>query len=98
MPHAFVEDVPANEEMYEKVRALRPDTVPGLIVHVAIKRDGGLRYFDVWESEADWVRFRNDHIEPAVDEVLASYGIPHDHSLVSTEVVDVVDRWRGERC
>ena len=27
--------------------------------------------------------------EPAVEEVLASYGLPHDHTLVKLEVIDV---------
>jgi hypothetical protein len=97
MTYGFIQDVPANEEMYQKVRALLPATAPGLIVHVAIQRDGGLRYIDVWETEADWVRFRDEHVEPSVDEVLASYGIPHDHSLVSTDVVGVVDVWCDRR-
>lgn len=34
------------------------------------------------------------HVEPAVDQVLASYGIPHDHSMVTTERIDVIDIWR----
>jgi hypothetical protein len=97
MPYAFVQDVPANEEIYEKIRALLPTDAPGLIAHVAIKRAEGLRYVDVWDSEADWERFRIEHAEPAVDQVLASYGIPHDHSLVRTEVIDVIDVWCGER-
>ena len=29
--------------------------------------------------------------EPAVEKVLASYGLPHDHTLVKLEVIDV---WR----
>jgi hypothetical protein len=26
-----------------------------------------------------------------VDQVLTSYGIPHDHSMVTTEPIDVID-------
>jgi hypothetical protein len=95
MPYAFIQDVPANEEMYAKVRALLPSEAPGLVAHVVIKREGGLRYVDVWASEAAWEQFRVAHVEPAVDEVLASYGIPHDHSLVTTEAVEVIDVWCG---
>jgi|SRR5262245_7855602 len=95
MPYAFIQDVPANEEMYAKVRALLPTEAPGLVAHLAIKREGGLRYVDVWDSEAAWEQFRLAHVEPAVEEVLASYGIPHDHSLVTTEPIEVVDVWCG---
>jgi hypothetical protein len=86
---------PANEEIYGKVRALLPEDAPGLQAHIVIKRDGGLRYVDVWDEEASWLAFRDAHVEPAVDEVLASYGIPHDHSMVTTEPIDVIDVWCG---
>ena len=96
MPYAFTQDVPANEEIYSKVRALLPDDPPGLQAHIVIKHDGGLRYVDVWDDEASWVAFRDTHVEPAVDQVLGSYGIPHDHSMVTTELIDVIDVWCGQ--
>lgn len=95
MSHAFIQDVPATEEIYGRVRALLPEDAPGLQAHIVIKRDGGLRYVDVWEDEASWLAFRDAHVEPAVDKVLASYGIPHDHSMVTTEPIDVIDVWTG---
>jgi hypothetical protein len=33
--------------------------------------------------------------EPAVEEVLAGYGLPHDHSLVRLEEIEVIDVWQG---
>lgn len=95
MSYAFIQDVPANEEIYGEVRALLPQAAPGLQVHVAIKVDGGLRYVDVWDDEASWLAFRDAHVEPTVDQVLGSYGIPHDHSMVTTEPIDVIDVWFG---
>ncbi len=95
MAYGFIQDVPSNEEIYGKIRALLPDEAPGLQAHIVIKRDGGLRYVDVWDDEASWVAFRDTHVEPAVDQVLASYGIPHDHSLVTIEPIDVLDVWYG---
>ena len=95
MPYAFIQDVPANEEIYGKVRALLPEDAPGLQAHIVIKREAGLRYVDVWDDEASWLAFRDAHVEPAVDEVLASYGIPHDHSMVTTERIDVLEVWTG---
>ena len=50
---------------------------------------------DVWNSEAEWERFQADELEPAVGRVLAGYGLPHDHSLVSFEQIDVIDTWLG---
>jgi hypothetical protein len=93
MPYAFIQDVPANEEIYGTVRARLPEDAPGLQAHIVIKRDGGLRYVDVWDDEASWLALRDAYVEPAVDQVLASYGIPHDHSMVTTEPIDVIDVW-----
>jgi hypothetical protein len=97
MPYAFVQDVPANEHIYGQITARLGDEPPkGLVVHLAMKREGGLRYVDVWETQADWERFRDDRLEIVVGDVLAGYGIPHDHSLVSTEDVDVIHTWFGD--
>jgi hypothetical protein len=96
MSFAFVQDVPANETMYAQIKELLPDAAPaGLVVHLAVKREGGLRYIDVWETEAHWDAFRNDHVEPAVEKVLAGYGIPHTHDDVVFDSLDVVDVWLG---
>jgi hypothetical protein len=96
MPYAFIQDVPADEEIYGDVRAQLGDVPPkGLVAHVAIKRERGLRYVDVWETRADWQRFREECLEPAVGKALASRGIPHDHSLVTFEDIEVIDTWLG---
>lgn len=95
MTYAFTYDVPANAEMYGKIRALLPEQAPaGLITHVVIEQEAGLRYVDVWESEAAWKRFMDETGEPAVEEVLASYGLPHDHTLVKLEEISVIDVWQ----
>jgi hypothetical protein len=96
MPYAIVQDVPANDEIYAKIRARLGDEPPaGLITHVVIRRDGGLRYVDVWETRQQYRTFMDGTVEPVVTEVLAGYGLPHDHSLVTTEEVEVIDVWQG---
>jgi hypothetical protein len=97
MTYAFIQDVPADREMYAKIRAKLPTAAPaGLITHVVIEQESGLRYVDVWATEEDWTRFRDDFVEPAVTEVLVSYGLPHDHSIVISNDVTVIDTWIGE--
>ncbi len=51
--YAFTQDVPIGEEMYAKIRAnLGTEPLPGLLVHIVVRREGGLlRYIDVWESK-----------------------------------------------
>jgi len=96
MTYAFIQDVPADEAMYEQVRTLIGAEVPkGLVSHVVLRRERGLRYIDVWESQADWEQFRDERAEPAVGKVLASLGLPHDHSMVTFEEIDVIDTWLG---
>jgi hypothetical protein len=54
---------------YEQVtQALNVDADPpsGLIVHAAGEVDGKWRSVDVWESEADYNRFREERLMPAV--------------------------------
>jgi hypothetical protein len=94
MAYAFVQDVPADERLYREIRVeLGEDRPDGLVAHLVFKREGGLRYVDLWDSQADWERFRDERAEPAVDRVLGRYGIPHDHSLVTFERLELVDTW-----
>lgn len=96
MTYAFIQDVPADRKLYGEIKEKLPTEAPaGLIAHVVIEREGGLRYVDVWESEAHWDHFRWDCVEPAVAEVLGRYGIDHDHSLVTIDEVEVIDTWLG---
>jgi hypothetical protein len=96
MPYAFIYDVPATEAIYRDIKASLGDEPPaGLIVHLAMKRDKGLRYVDVWATEADWDRFRTEQADPAVASALASRGIPMDPSLTDFQAVEVIDTWLG---
>jgi len=96
MPYAFIHDVPANEQIYREIRTLLPNgTPPGLLSHVAILRDEGLRYVDVWSTEQDWIRFRDETLAPTVEKVLAEHGVPHDESVTTFEEVNVIDVWQG---
>src|SRR5687767_4201889 len=98
MTYAFIHDVPADEHLYGQVRTKLGDVAPdGLVAHVVYKHEGGLRYVDVWESRADWDRFREERVDPAVGEVLAGLGIPHDETQATYEDIDVIDCWIGDR-
>ncbi len=97
MSYAFIQDVPANAEIYRLIKDRLGETPPpGMIAHLAIVRDGGLRYVDVWETEEAWVDFRDRCVEPAVKAVLDGFGIPHDHTMVVFEPIEVIDAWLGE--
>lgn len=70
MPYAFVEDIAASWEHYQRfAAALEGPTPEGLILHAAGPTDEGFRIIGVWESEDAWQRFRNDRLDPAAEDV-----------------------------
>jgi hypothetical protein len=96
MTYAFIQDVPIDQATYEKVRAGLGDATPkGLISHLVITQESGLRYIDVWETREDWDRFHVDRLQAVVDGVLAEQGITADRSLVRREEIEVIDTWLG---
>ena len=72
MPYAFCQDVPIDAAFYRRITDGLGSAVPrGLIVHLAIERPkGGLRYFDVWESQEDAERFTEERLHPVVHGLL----------------------------
>lgn len=92
MPHAYYYDVPSTPEMYRAVIAemgAAPRT--GMISHLVVRYDQGLRHFGVWESRADWEQYRDSVVRPAVARVLSRAGIaepplPEEHQLEIVEV------------
>ncbi len=97
MTYACHYDVPAGPELYRQVRAAMGDEpVEGLVVHLVTNNDGGgLRHFSVWESQGDWERFRQNRVEPAVQQVFTAAGRPAPPRPVETEM-EVVDLQVGE--
>lgn len=99
MPYAFTLDVPIDAAMYARIKqGLGDDPPKGLISHVAVEReDGGLRYIDLWESEADWDRFAEERLHPVVHPLLAEvFGDQFPPEPARTEL-PVVDVWLGGR-
>lgn len=72
MTYAFRQDVPIDAATYQRiVDGLGPEPPQGLVVHLAIERpEGGLRYLDVWDSEADYERFADERLHPVVHPML----------------------------
>lgn len=97
MPYAFTQDVPIDAAFYKRITDGLGDEPPkGLIAHIAVElSEGGLRYIDVWESENEWNRFRDERLHPVVHPLLGEiFGddLPSEPEL--TPLV-VVHTWRG---
>jgi len=96
MAHAFLEDIPATDDQYRRVRARLGDETPdGMIAHVVLKREHGLRIVGVWETEAHFSKFHADHVAPAVAAMLAEDGLAAPPDGPVTESFDVLEVWLG---
>jgi hypothetical protein len=74
-------DIPVGREDLEAVSAelgVRENRPDGLIMHTMIETPGGVRVVDVWESEPQWVRFREERLNPAIGKVMADRGVSLD--------------------
>lgn len=93
MSYACQYDVPTDERMYQQVKALIGDNPPdGLVLHLVVNYERGLRHTTIWDSRADWERFRTERVQPAVDKVLMAAGfaeIPPRPVELALHVVDL---------
>ncbi len=94
MTYAFTQDVPIDAAFYGRiVERLGDDPPKGLVVHLAVERpEGGLSYFDVWESEEDWDRFAEERLHPVVHPLLRGlFGddLPPEPARIPLPVVHV---------
>ena len=94
MSYAFTRDVPIDESHYAEVRAAIGAVTPeGLVVHLVVRRDGGLRYIDVWDSEAHWRRFHDQRIAPAVQKIMAAHEMTRPAISAPYAPMEVIDVW-----
>lgn len=96
MTYAFTFDVPSDEQMYRQVRAAIGDERPkGLVLHLVVRADTGLRHIDVWETKQDWERFHDVRVAPALHTALTAAGFTELPPEPAVEELNVVDVWMG---
>jgi hypothetical protein len=96
MTHAFSYEVPATEQMYRQVKQAIGDQEPeGLVVHLVVQVEGGLRHVEVWDSKEDWDRFHDERVEPALHQVLTAAGFAQMPPDPPVEELALVDVWLG---
>ncbi|MGW1991891.1 hypothetical protein [Embleya sp. NPDC001921] len=96
MTYAFTFEVPIDPATYARIKeALGSEKPPGLVAHLVHRTPGGLRYVDVWESEAHWRRFAGERLHPVVDRVVtAALGFRPPEPAV--EQLEMIDAWIGD--
>ena len=94
MTYAFQQDVPINMDIYRTIMEQLGETPPdGLIVHLVIQREQGLRYIDVWESQAAHQRFVDERLRSIIGSVLRTAGFAEMPPEPEAVVLDVTDVW-----
>ena len=96
MSYVFQYDVPADEQFYRRVREeIGQEQPKGLVAHLVVRREGGLRHIGLWESKEDWERFREERAEPALDRVFAAAGFARRPPRPQEQEMELVDVWIG---
>lgn len=69
---AYTYDVPIGEDVYRRIEdGVGPEPPQGLVTHVAMRLSGGgLRYIDVWRSQAECERFVEERLHPVVHPIV----------------------------
>ena len=62
---------------------------PGAILHVAGLHEGKLRVIEVWESEEDYRRFRDERLVPTIQKVAGPDAVSTDWPPAGLEAMDV---------
>lgn len=75
-----VEEDDRSTNNYDSVKEklnVEADPPAGMIIHTAgFTGRGTFRIFDIWESEQDWQRFREERLMPAVQPMIESGATP----------------------
>jgi hypothetical protein len=96
MTHACSYEVPASEQMYREVKRAIGDELPeGLVVHLVLQAEHGLRHIEVWDSKKAFDRFQLERVEPALHQVLTAAGFSQMPPGPAVEELAFVDVWIG---
>lgn len=89
MVHAFIQDVPIDEDVYRRIADnLGPVPLEGQLLHLCVREPGGaLRYIEVWESIEACRRAFDERIHPAVD---AAFGGTRPATEPTVQRLDVL--------
>lgn len=84
--------MPITTEIYARIKeGLGPERPPGLIAHLTLQIENGLRYIDVWHSKDDFEVFAESRLHPVVHPILEGMlgFVPPEPSHTMLDVVDV---------
>lgn len=87
--YVYTQDVPIDLATYRRItESLGPEPLAGSLLHLCVRRpDGGLRYIEVWESQAACAKAFEDRIHPAIDAVFGGTRPPGEPTVQRYEVL-----------
>jgi hypothetical protein len=89
--YAFTQDLPITTDVYARImKGLGSAPIDGCILHAVTRIDGGLRYFDVWESRAACDRFLEERVHPILQAAFSAAGaaLPQEPDRTEVELID----------
>ena len=91
MVYAYTQDVPIGTDLYQRIlNEIGPEPLAGSLVHLCVRlAEGGLRYIDIWESEAACTRAFDERIHPAVDRAFGGTRPPGEPEVHRLDVIDL---------
>ena len=92
MAYAIVFDPPIPEQLYRTMwDGFGSEPFAGLIVHLATRReDGGLRYYQVWQSKEAQQRAFRERVLPVMQRVFPGAGLlPGPPHVTELDIIDV---------
>lgn len=89
--YAFCQDMPGitPESQAELAASLPPGALDKCIAHVVGPIEGGIRMVDVWESEADYRSFMQEHLYPALAKLQQDQPLQDTRGMAPFSVLEV---------
>ncbi|MFN2460545.1 MAG: hypothetical protein ABR591_07650 [Candidatus Velthaea sp.] len=94
MAYAFTADVPIDRALYEEIaNEVGNETPKGMIAHLVFEIEGGLRFIDVWDTEADHDAFIEARVQPARRFIMERHGVMQPSQPLDTKELTCVHAW-----
>jgi hypothetical protein len=98
MPVLMTQDLPVSRAVVEAVSAdvgAAENPPDGLIVHIAIETNDGVRIVDIWDTAEHFERFNAERLDASVGKVMAEHGLSMDGPPPAGNIVEAFDLVRG---
>ncbi|MGA8636128.1 MAG: hypothetical protein WB805_14950 [Candidatus Dormiibacterota bacterium] len=90
--YAFTQDLPITADVYARImKGVGTAPPDGCVLHAVIRIDGGLRYIDIWDSQAACDRFLEERVHPILQAAFSAAGaaLPQEPDRTEMELIDL---------